>query len=192
MARVDGGALGRALARWQAAAGPYWLYVGAAPFLGGRVERRRPAAATRPHETLVATAAGFAREYRAVVFVDLPPEETLPSTEAFHEQGLMVVPAFQRWCADGAIRRSPRLRQLLVSLAPASSVADPRGAVFLLDGERAQYRYQYPECRFPPPRLLRAEGVEAVGWIAPAGVAPDLRPYAATLAQAGLPPTILP
>jgi hypothetical protein len=174
--------LADALARWQAAAGPYWLYVGAAPFVLPEVKEM--GLDPDPDRAVVRVVARFLEGRRGVVFVDLPPERTLPLTSALADH--RIVPALQRPGADR------RLRRLLETLAPVAPVADPRGAVFLLDGDRARYRYEYPECRFPPPRLLHAEGVEAVGWVAPAGVvAPDLRPYARTLAGSGLDPILL-
>lgn len=182
--------LADALARWQAAAGPYWLYVGAAPFVGGGPEPRR-GARSREDVELVAAVDAFLAGRRGIVFVDGPPDRTLPSTRAFAQRGIAVVPAYQRWCGDGAPRSGRRLRELLVALAPDEPAVESRGVVVLLDGERAGHRYEYPECRFPPPRLLRAEGVEAIGWIAPSGIARDLRPYAATLAGAGLAPIVL-
>jgi hypothetical protein len=191
--------LSRALVAWQRAAGPYWPYVCAAPFVGPRLAAGRPL--LDPSPALTAFAAGF-DPARTALFVDLPPEAALAAAPALRAGGWWVVPVIQRWCAPSAVLPGERLRASLIEVGRRlPRPADARGgAVFLLDGARRgrpgpppprfDNRYEYPTCRFPPPDLLRARGVEVVGWLAPASVAPDLADYARGLTRAGLPPRL--
>jgi hypothetical protein len=137
------------------------------------------------------------------LFVDLPIETSLAAASRLAVGGAAVIPVIQRWCVDPAVLPGAPLRALLEATAPRSHPRTPTAVVFLLDGERAgqpgirpasrklDNRYAYPSCRFPPPSFLRAQGVDAVGWLAPSP-APDLADYAAALANAGLPPRLLP
>ena len=193
------GALARALVLWQRAAGPYWPYVCAAPFTSGTA----PAAPSAPRSDprlrellLTLTEPGTA------LFVDLPPAAGLALAPELSAAGAAVVPVVQRWCASASVLPSRPLTDRLVG--SANALGKPRGGavVLLLDGERAgqprqrppayrfDNRYAYPSCRFPPPALLRREGVERVRWIG-RGVAIDLRGYAAGLRAAGLEPLIV-
>lgn len=200
--------LARALVRWQHAAGPYWPYVCAAPFVGdvgiatldaaARTQARR----ARSHIPRTVWQSLVAHEPTAI-FVDLPPAWTLPSTPLLNELGFYVVPIIQRWTASPATLRCELLVAHLVELG--QEVARPRharGVVFLLDGERAgltkrpsprlqsrrvfDNRYQYPICRFPPPHVLLDAGIATLQWIASANVADDLRPLLGRYAEAGL------
>jgi glutathionylspermidine synthase len=138
------------------------------------------------------------------LFVDLPAPATLAAAPPLSQLGVAVVPVVQRWCTPRAVLSSRPLLDALV--AAAEIVAPPRDGsrvVLLLDGERAgrrglqppahrfDNRYDYPACRFPPPELLRREGVTRVLWLSRGGIAPDLRAYAQRLAAAGLPPDIV-
>jgi hypothetical protein len=191
-------ALARALVLWQRAAGPYWPYVCAAPFISGRAPRRARAAPVEPRlcELLLALA-----EPGTAVFVDVAPADALAVTSELSGRGATVVPVVQRWCAAAGFLSA---RPLVDGLLAVDALGRPRGgaAVFLLDGERAgrgrgpipprrfDNRYEYPACRFPPPALLRGKGVESVRWVG-RGIAPDLRGYAAGLRAAGLDPLIV-
>jgi hypothetical protein len=192
-----------ALLRWQRTAGPYWPYVCAAPFLGPlpppahRPPRPRPSPALLDlltHLTGPATA----------LFVDLPAPAALGAAPSLSRLGVAVVPVLQRWCAPRSLLPSRPLLDALIAAAPVT--APPRHGsrvVFFLDGERAgppglqppahrfDNRYDYPACRFPPPELLRREGVARVLWLSRRGIAPDLRGYAHRLAAAGLPPAVV-
>jgi len=142
------------------------------------------------------------------IFIDLPPETTLGATVPLQRLGYIVVPVIQRWAVAPAVVRSERLLGLLVALAgDARAPTAVRGAAFLTDGRRFgtrgqmpalqerprrvsfgrrfDNRYQYPICRFPPPELLIAQGFERAVWV-PELIAPDLQPYAARLAAAGI------
>ncbi|HEY3107130.1 MAG TPA: hypothetical protein VGL23_00145 [Chloroflexota bacterium] len=195
--------LARALVAWQRAAGPYWLYVCAAPFIGPPLIGRgdRPAPASRAE---VAACAADLDPGRSALFVDLAPEEALAEAPALRAAGWWVVPVIQRWCAPAALLPAQPLRSSLIDVGrrlPCQVGSIAPGAVFLLDGarrgplgqlppQRFDNRYEYPTCRFPPPELLRARGIEVVAWLARGGTAPDLAEYAAALAAAGLAPQL--
>src|SRR5262249_2690516 len=132
-------------------------------------------------------------------FVDLAPEETLAAAPALCAAGWAVVPVIQRWCPPSALLPADRLRASLIAVGQRlpRRVSAAAGPVFLLDGRpfdrpdrpppgRFATRCDSPPCRFPPPTLLRARGVELVCWLGRAHVAPDLRDYASALGEIGL------
>ena len=197
-------ALAEAFSRWQEAAGPFWPYVCATPFLSdvpvsplGKIPRVAPAL----RRELLDVEPGCA------LVIDLPPERTLGLAIDCWARRVAVVPVIQRWAAVPAVIASDRLLGLLVTLAnEARTLRDPRSVVLLLDGgrmgpagpsqmapprarpalgRRFDNRYQYPICRFPPPSLLLANGIRQARWV-PEAIAPDLQPYAAHLASAGI------
>jgi hypothetical protein len=192
----------RALVRWQHAAGPYWPYVCAAPFLAAALARRGRLG--QPSEALVKAMRALPQHERAAVFLDLPAGETLPATAQLGRLGFLVVPVIQRWVVEAAVLPGEDLQAQLVGHAPPGRPPDAgRGVVFLLDGERAgpsapaparrfDNRYQYPICRFPPPDFLRRYGVRRVYWLSALPVAEDLVPYARLLADGGLAPCAFP
>jgi len=193
----------RALLRWQRAAGPYWMYVCAAPFLTTEPLALGSTRTRRPDPALLALLERLA-EPATALFVDLPAPSTLAAAPALSALGVAVVPVIQRWCAPRAVLPARPLLGRLV--AAAEQVARPRAgapALFVLDGERAgrrglrppahrfDNRYEYPGCRLPPPGLLRREGVDRVLWLSRGGVAADLLDYARRLAAAGLAPGVV-
>lgn len=185
----------RALLAWQRAAGPYWSYVCAAPFLAEGITPRalfpRP---TEASHALVETVCREGEEKRLIV-VDLPARVTLAATPELHRLGYRVVPIIQRWIVPNAVLPSRRLLNALVGIAQraARPVEPIRGVVICLDGERSgrvgasgsasrfDNRYAYPVCRFPPARLLQSDGVAAVTWISNGPLAADLLPYRESL-----------
>ncbi len=207
--RSFGASLAEAFACWQDAAGPFWLYVCATPFLAGlgvevatTIPPRLPAALARALER--------DREPGAAIFADLAPEVTLSATPILLQRGYRVVPVIQRWVAAPAVIPSETLLARLVAFRPPAPPVEARGVVFLLDrrrfgtagpplilptppivrrharlGRRFDNRYEYPICRFPPPELLREHGISRTVWL-PGGIAPDLQPYATRLAATGL------
>lgn len=198
--------LARALARWQHAAGRYWLYVCSAPFVGDRITIDRSGAG-RPSRLVVDAVRSIPEEERAAIFVDLPTRLSLPSTPRLNDLGYVVVPVIQRWVTEPALLRSARLVDQLIRYG--ASVRRPRpdrGVIFILDGERAgpllaadsptpkrtfDNRYAYPSCRFPPPALLREDAISRVWWLTPRGIADDLADYAARLEAEGFPPVVI-
>ena len=140
-------ALARALVRWQHAAGPYWPFVCAAPFLaadaparsrvsgrsgGGRSD---DAACAALHAALTGS---LADDGPVAVLADLPIEATLAEAPAMVARGWYVVPVIQRWPAEPAILPSrPILRLLIAGAARIGRPRSPRGVVLLADGERA-------------------------------------------------------
>ena len=173
----------------------------AAPFLGPEPASPRPP--DRPDRALLELLERLV-EPGTALFADLEPEATLAAAPRLSQRGAAVVPAIQRWCAPDAVLPARRLVDRLV--AASRSVARPRdgaSALFLLDGERLgrpgrrpapdrfDNRYEYPPCRFPPPELLRREGVARVLWLSRGGVAADLRGYADGLAANGLAPSVV-
>jgi hypothetical protein len=196
--------LARALIRWQHAAGPYWLYVSPAPFLVSVVPPRGRTPRRPAEEALVDLVAGSADEGPAAVFVDLPPVPVLRSAPRLSRLGFFVVPALLRW---GPARAHVPVEDLAATLVQVGeTVRRPsvtRGVVFVLDGDRFgrperppdhrrfDNRYVYTSPSLPTASFLRQQGVVGTFWIA-SGVAPDLRPYAQHLADAGLAPRVLP
>ncbi|MCC6173726.1 MAG: hypothetical protein IT305_00345 [Chloroflexi bacterium] len=135
---------------------------------------------------------------RPALLVDLPIEATLTTTPILAKHGWYVVPVIQRWMAQPAVLPCARLLDRLLAVgALVRPPATPRGVVLLADGERRgrpgpiqgsafDNRYSYQICRFPPPALLAAFGVETIRWLTPMRVASDLKGYADTLVAAGL------
>jgi hypothetical protein len=202
MRRIDP-PLGEALVRWQHAAGPYWPYLCAVPFLADVRCTARIASAgpgrTAPISGLLADGLKQAPPpTRSAVFVDLPIEGTLRQSEALRCLGFRVVPVVQRWIEERAVLPGLNLLQDLIRHQPRSLHAPiDRGVVFLLDGRRAgsvgrmpasrfDNRYAYPICRFPPASFLRAHGVSSGTWISDRGIASDLREYAEGLIRGGI------
>src|SRR5581483_2838963 len=124
----------RALARWQHAAGPFWPYVAATPFLSASAVGVLPAGSrTRPPAFPLAA---LLAEHATAAFLDLPPAHTLPLAPALTRAGLITVPIIQRWAEPGALLPGGPLVAALIRYG--ALVARPRmmrGAVFLLDGE---------------------------------------------------------
>ncbi|HVC35447.1 MAG TPA: hypothetical protein VNL16_18200 [Chloroflexota bacterium] len=184
----------RALVRWQHAAGPYWPYVCSAPFVGPWGATLGTNARTRACARLLEEVAAIPPGERAAVFVDLPPRLTLPATAALNDLGYVVVPVIQRWIVAPATLDCRRLvDDLIIHGARVRLPRPARGAVFLLDGDRAgplrregrpaprrvfDNRYSYPACRFPPAAFLHHEGITSAWWISGAGIADDARQYA--------------
>ena len=191
--------LARALVRWQHAAGPYWPYVCAVPLLeppGPPAPLPAPPASTR----LARLASLLAQTGRPALFVDLPPERSLPSAPALTASGFLVVPVIQRWAAARAVIPSERLLALLAGLPEWLRRPSPsRGVVLLLDGARLgppagrvarvprafDNRYPLHTDRFPPASFLQHDHVERIYWLARDGIAPDLLPYLRSLDAAG-------
>lgn len=196
--------LARALIRWQHAAGPFWQYVCAVPFLGEVAEKPGPAYRAVGWRPVAKAIAALARDAPTAVFLDLAPARSLTAAPALIELGFFVVPLLQRWVAAPAVLRCEVLVRQLIACAPGfGRPREQHGVVFLLDGERAgkppfgrkpvlraprglDNRYAYSTHLFPPPSLLRHEGIARVVWMARSGVATDLRGYARQLADAGL------
>ena len=191
--------LARALVRWQRAAGPYWPYVCAAPFLA-EFSVAVPVRSGRPVDALGSAIERIGPDERPALFVDLPPVGTLRSAPALADRGFFVVAVIQRWPAPSAVLDCRDVvRVLVASGALLRRPREPRGVVFLLDGGRAgsvepggarprrafDNRYGYRADRFPPPEFLRRAGVSVIRWIGAGGIASDLLPYARGLAEAG-------
>jgi hypothetical protein len=213
-------ALAEALVRWQHAAGPFWPYVCAAPFLGTgdgemlaleararaislpRRSRRQEALADRllPRELGLPT----------VLLVDLPAEPILALAPLLAERGWYPVPVVQRWVATPAVLPCRRLvERLLLGAWSIRRPSSPRGAVLIADGERIgptgtvsgrafDNRYEYQICRFPSTDFLIGQGVEQARWFTDGTrpvdrpVRPDLAPYLEMLLRAGIAVEVIP
>lgn len=205
-----GGTLARALIRWQRAAGPYWLYVCPAPFLGDVASRATKLPRSVRPIWLDALLTIIQADERVAVFVDEPIRLSLASTPLLNASGLIVVPVIQRWCMTPSVLPSRRLVDLLVaSSVVAAPVNDPLGIVFLLDGERNgappsrgsrqrrlvhrafDNRYTYSLDRFPSAAALMQRGITAVRWVTGSFLADDLTRYAQELRSGGLAPLML-
>jgi hypothetical protein len=193
--------LGRALVRWRRIAGAFWLYVCAAPFLAGPPPRRGRGAGPEAPIDLVEVIDRLPGAAQPALLVDLPLAATLPAAPSLVAHGYSVVPVIQRWCGTAdAVLPAGDLRRLLDEVARQTSPpAAPTGVVFLIDGERAgppgtvpgrrfDNRYEYATCRFPPPELLRAQGIDLFAILSQRESALDLAEYAERLAVGGLPP----
>jgi hypothetical protein len=193
----------RALVRWQHAAGPYWPYVCATPFLGqidpDPVELEPAGAAAAFLHAL-----GPAAPNQGVaVFVDLPPQETLPAAPSLRRRGSTVVPIIQRWIEPNSLLAGGPLLKCLDAYSPRGfRPSAGNEVVFLLDSDRSgatvgatdssprarfDNRYAYPVCRFPPAEFLKTQKVVEVHWLSRAAGAADLIEYKQLLAEAGLP-----
>lgn len=158
--RVPDPRLVRALVRWQHAAGPYWQYVCAAPFLGDGTVPSHPSRTHRIAEaapsdraaslgTAVQADASLSELVRRLgppsgqarplaVIADLPIERSLALAPDLARNGWYVVPVVQRWVADPAVLPSGELVRLLLDGANrVSRPRSPRGVLLLADGERA-------------------------------------------------------
>jgi hypothetical protein len=158
--------LAEALVRWQHAAGPFWPYVCAAPFLGtgesGQLTQAaamsvRPGAGRRsrfsPTQRALADRllAGVLSPRRVgegvqrdvvgsfpVVLADLPAAPLVRVAPLLNERGWYVVPVVQRWIASPAVLACRELLAgLLVGAWLVRRPARPRGALLIADGERA-------------------------------------------------------
>jgi hypothetical protein len=206
--------LARALVRWQHAAGPYWPYVCAAPFLGtgdgerlAREARGRatsPPRASRRQEALADRLLPPEEAPPSGLLVDLPAEPILALAPLLAERGWYPVPVVQRWIARPAVLPCRRLiERLLLGAWSIRRPSSPRGAVLIADGERIgptgtvagrifDNRYEYQICRFPSTDFLRDQGVRQVRWITDGTrpidrpVRPDLAPYLEALLRAGI------
>jgi hypothetical protein len=137
-------ALAKSLESWQRAAGPFWLYVCAAPFLSplAEAELAQPARKTRwSGAREIFSAVQEAQDQRTAVFVDLAPEQTLTLTAELNRLDYVVVPVIQRWAVANAAVPSELLVEALVRYGAQARLPHEhwdqiRGAVFLLDGLR--------------------------------------------------------
>jgi hypothetical protein len=188
----------RAFVYWQRAAGRYWQFVCATPFLCPV-----PPASIPMDWHVDPGLIGLINSIkgpRPAIFVDLALSRTLPATPALESLGFRVVPIIQRWPNAKAVLPSGPIQQELIACRSRhrASEAD-RGLIVLLDGERAgpeqgsaspdqlfDNTYPYVICRFPPVRLLHEDGVGATYLVSSAGVASDLSDYAGALEQAEL------
>lgn len=193
--------LARALVRWQHAAGPFWPYVCAAPFLAERVPppRTRQSRADGSLLTLLMEHT----EGRACAFVDLPPTAALGAAPELNQRGRLVVPVVQRWSAAATVLPcEPVIRLLLAVSRRLNRPADPVGAVFYLDGDRSGHdahvparlnrgrafdnRYLQSSNLLPPASLLLAFATPHVAWVSPGPIAPDVHAYLQALRAAGI------
>lgn len=209
--------LHRALAKWQDAAGPFWPFVCATPFLSNLGPGT---AQSRPRQLPSALGRALSinsAEGRALIVADLAPERSLAATGELTRRGFIVVPVIQRWAASPAVLGCESLLEHLVTFGDEAYLPpNPRGVVLLLDGgrfggvggalggkrahagrsplalaeRRFDNRYEYPVCRFPPAEVLSEFGIVASRWI-PSVVARDLRPYFESLGRSVLGPSPL-
>ncbi|HLZ07453.1 MAG TPA: glutathionylspermidine synthase family protein [Chloroflexota bacterium] len=196
----------RALRRWQHAAGPFWLYVGSAPFLSDleprpAVDGAQPRRAGRISSTLSRALEAFFDGGRRLIVVDLPPVQTLRATRILNDRGFIVVPVLHRWLASPAVLESRALLEAIVEAGEQSRrPALVRGVILVLDGERGgepggrpgrprafDNRYDYSSGRFPSIDLLASQRISSVAWVSPAPLAHDLLPFARALRDSGLP-----
>jgi glutathionylspermidine synthase len=195
-----------ALRRWQHAAGPFWLYVGAAPFLSD-LESESIADLTgdgpvgRVPRVLSSALGGISAAEPRLVVVDLPAVPILRATAALNARGFSVVPVIHRWLADPAVLPSRVLFEALVAGGlRCRRPRSPRGIVLVLDGERAgkpdrsrrptnrfDNRHDYSAGRFPTLDLLQSQGIASVHWVLRSDLASDLEDFVRSLAEAGIP-----
>jgi glutathionylspermidine synthase len=156
-----------ALTRWRHAAGDYWPFVCAAPFVSAMEwlawERFRACpersegvtAAPRlqsddepferglpdrcpPVALTDAIDRGLATADQTAIFVDLPLATVLPAAAWLNRRGFFVVPIVQRWVAWPALLDCALLLDHLIAYSwRCRAPRIPRGVVILLDGERA-------------------------------------------------------
>lgn len=198
-----------ALRRWQRASGPFWLYVGATPFLGDL-----PVADAPPSTSRRIPGAFDPGATPTLYVVDLPPTVTLPWTSRLNRMGFIVVPAIQRWCTTPAVLAGEGLVALLAQQGDEARLPPvTRGVAFLLDGDRAgpatrraagapsrrdgaprpvgaprafDNRHAQHVDSLPPPALLRASGLTRVVCVTRGSLAEDLAPYVTRLHEAQL------
>jgi hypothetical protein len=196
--------LARAFLRWQRAAGPFWPFVCAAPFLSDLQPRPVRRRASSVGAALLDHLPPLDQDDRFAALLDLPIEPTLAVADQLNAAGLIVVPVVQRWSAQPAVLDCRLLLGLLLDQAGRQCHLDsPRGILFLLDGERSvapshllpgrsvsprafDNRYTYRSCRFPNAATLIEAGYNDVLWLSNDGVAADLSEYATSLVGAGL------
>ncbi|MGE3271361.1 MAG: hypothetical protein AB7P40_21610 [Chloroflexota bacterium] len=157
--------LAEALVRWQHAAGPYWPYVCAAPFLGlgesdqlvqamrerlqRRLASRRPTGRDKVLTDLILAGAAASRGGRGVpdfslpngglpvVLVDLPSEPVLAVAPVLSARGWYVVPVIQRWIASPAVLPCRMLlERLVIGAWQVRRPSRPCGVLLIADGER--------------------------------------------------------
>jgi hypothetical protein len=198
--------LARALVRWQHAAGPYWAYVCAAPFLA---EHAQPPLADPPRaDTRLLSLLRTHSEDGAAAFVDLPPARSLQSAIALNWSGRLVVPAMQRWSVEDALLPSKSLTRLLLTLSMRlSRPGRVHGTVFYMDGDRGRRlrpasspsgaikrfdnRFVQSLNVLPTAEFLAEHGVARVAWIMRGRVAADAQHYLRDLRSAGLPVSVV-
>ena len=199
-----GQGLARALILWQAAAGPYWPFVNAAPFVSGQVAgptiKRRTRVPWWLREVVTSRATpGITRRAAVAYFVDVSPMRVLPAAPWLNRRGFIVVPVIQRWAVQRGVLRSERLLAQLVEVGECVQppVGD-RGVIFILDGDRGgqspvraaprrfDNRYAYPICRFPSADFLLTHGIRDVCWLFVGSFADDLKPYREILERRGI------
>lgn len=182
--------LAKALVRWQHAAGPFWPYVSATPFLSATTDLNGPFPEDR--------AGDVSPRQDEALFLDLPLMDTVGLAPALNRAGFLVVPIIQRWCTEPAVIPSADLvRALLAGARLVHRPQEPRGAVFLLDGGRAgpkrpklewfDNRYLYNLNAFPPAEVLKRQAVTQVRLVSRAAPAQDLWGFLDALKRGGLP-----
>jgi hypothetical protein len=148
-----------ALEQWQSAAGPYWLYVCAAPLLGCAEVEHASGRQPRASNQLVQLVERELQQVSTAFFVDLPPLRSVASATALNRLGLVVVPVIQRWPARPAVLSTDRLQALLVREAALQCPpVQPRGVAFLLDGERSGRARARVVPLLPPRKLTPRRG----------------------------------
>jgi hypothetical protein len=195
----------RTFLAWERGAGPFWPYVVlspcAAPLQAGT--RLGPLRAARRllDEELFPLLGQSLR--RRAILLDLPLNLSLATAPSWRMAGWVVVPLVPRWPADSVVLPVQTVLAQLTGLAPRLSgplPSDPRGVVFLLDGERAgpgrplrpvrrlDNRYAYAVDLFPPAEALVAWGIASVHVVTSNVVlAADLAAVKEDYRRAGLP-----
>ncbi len=192
----------RAYLAWTRAAGPFWQYVAAMPFLVHPSRHRAPLPLDAARTAIERSILPFfdSARGRVALLLDLPPDLGLATTLAFHEERWLVVPVMSRWPTERpALPVDSLLAQLIWLSAELRPPAEPRGIVFLLDAERQTLphpdavehkfdnRYVYSTDDLPSARMLLEWGVEAVGVAAHYHHAPeDVEYITGELSRAGL------
>ncbi|MEA2642167.1 MAG: hypothetical protein QOF51_3561, partial [Chloroflexota bacterium] len=98
-------ALIEALSRWQRAAGPFWPYVCAAPFLGEitvPTVRSGSSAMSDAFAARVTQLVEDAPDSMAAIYADVSPEMALAASGQLSAQQIATVPVIQRWVIDQA------------------------------------------------------------------------------------------
>src|SRR5688500_7491306 len=89
--------LSRALLCWQDAAGPWWPYVCATPFLSELPVEERDLVRARLPAPLARVLGSCDDAGGTALYVDLAPETVLAATPVLNGRGYVVVPVIQRW-----------------------------------------------------------------------------------------------